>query len=250
MPAWPSSAKRCRRSGVRSTRTSRSARSARTRSSPPSSACSTTEYLRVGNQEYAKDNKSFGATTLLSRQVHDDGRKVKMRFNGKSGVVARSDDHRPNAQAGRPPAARNCRASHLFQYMNGDGNPQPRHVKRRQRLHPRGDRRRIHRQAFPHLGRERHRLRAIAGHRGRQADQCQHDDRAGRRSARQHGRDEPQVLRPPGADRRRQGAIRATRSAEWSGPAPASACRPPRSACSSSSRAAAKRRRKPRPTTG
>ena len=44
------------------------------------------EYLRVGNQEYAKQNKSFGATTLLSRQVHDDGRKVKMRFKGKSGV--------------------------------------------------------------------------------------------------------------------------------------------------------------------
>lgn len=80
------------------------------------------EYLRVGNQEYAKDNKSFGATTLLSRQVHDDGRKVKMRFNGKSGVahevtitdrtlrrVVRQLQELP----GQP----------LFQYMNGDGNP-------------------------------------------------------------------------------------------------------------------------------
>ena len=45
------------------------------------------EYLRVGNEEYAKENKSFGATTLLSRQVRDDGRQMRMRFIGKSGVV-------------------------------------------------------------------------------------------------------------------------------------------------------------------
>ena len=50
----------------------------------------------------------------------------------------------------------------LFQYVNGDGEPQPDHLERRQRLHPRGDRRRLHRQAFPHLGRERDRLRAAA----------------------------------------------------------------------------------------
>src|SRR5947209_1496351 len=38
------------------------------------------DFLRIGNREYAKENKSFGATTLLNRQVHDDGRKVRMRF--------------------------------------------------------------------------------------------------------------------------------------------------------------------------
>jgi len=82
------------------------------------------EYLRVGNQEYAKENKSFGATTLLSRQVHDDGRRMKMRFRGKSKVehevtitdrtlrrVVRQLQELP----GQP----------LFQYMNGDGNPHP-----------------------------------------------------------------------------------------------------------------------------
>jgi len=80
------------------------------------------QYLRVGNQEYTKENKSFGATTLLSRQVHDDGRKVKMRFRGKSGVeqevtitdrtlrrVVRQLQELP----GQP----------LFQYVNGDDNP-------------------------------------------------------------------------------------------------------------------------------
>jgi DNA topoisomerase-1 len=82
------------------------------------------EYLRVGNHEYAKENKSFGATTLLSRQVHDDGRKVKMRFKGKSGVthevtitdrtlrrIVRQLQELPGQQ--------------LFQYVNGDGNPHP-----------------------------------------------------------------------------------------------------------------------------
>jgi len=80
------------------------------------------EYLRVGNQEYAKANKSFGATTLLSRQVHDDGRKVKMRFKGKSGVLhevtitdrtLRRIVRQLQELPGQP----------LFQYVNGDANP-------------------------------------------------------------------------------------------------------------------------------
>jgi DNA topoisomerase-1 len=82
------------------------------------------DYLRVGNEEYAKSNKSYGATTLLSRQVQDDGRKVRMRFNGKSGIehevtitdrtlsrIVRQLQELP----GQP----------LFQYVNGDGHPHP-----------------------------------------------------------------------------------------------------------------------------
>src|SRR6476469_3551434 len=80
------------------------------------------EYLRVGNQEYAKENKSFGATTLLSRQVHDDGRKVKMRFKGKSGVeqeVTITDRtlRRVVRQLQELPGQA------LFQYLNGQNNP-------------------------------------------------------------------------------------------------------------------------------
>src|SRR5213075_394500 len=45
------------------------------------------EYLRIGSQEYAKQNKSFGATTLLSRQVHDDGRQFVQLSSGESGGV-------------------------------------------------------------------------------------------------------------------------------------------------------------------
>jgi DNA topoisomerase I len=82
------------------------------------------DFLRIGNREYAKENKSFGATTLLSRQVHDDGRKVKMRFKGKSGVeqeVTITDRtlRRLVRQLQELPGQA------LFQYMNGDGNPHP-----------------------------------------------------------------------------------------------------------------------------
>jgi len=82
------------------------------------------DFLRIGNREYAKENKSFGATTLLSRQVHDDGRKVRMRFKGKSGVeheVTITDRtlRRLVRQLQELPGQL------LFQYVNGDGNPHP-----------------------------------------------------------------------------------------------------------------------------
>src|SRR3954452_12952463 len=82
------------------------------------------EYLRVGNQEYAKENKSFGATTLLSRQVQDDGRKVKMRFKGKSGVMHEvSITDRTLRRVVRQ--LQELPGQQLFQYVNGDGNPHP-----------------------------------------------------------------------------------------------------------------------------
>jgi DNA topoisomerase-1 len=82
------------------------------------------DFLRIGNREYAKENKSFGATTLLSRQVRDDGRKVKMRFKGKSGIeheVTITDRtlRRLVRQLHELPGQA------LFQYINGDGNPHP-----------------------------------------------------------------------------------------------------------------------------
>ena len=82
------------------------------------------DYLRVGNEEYAKQNKSYGATTLLSRQVQDDGRKVRMRFKGKSGVqheVTITD--RTLRQIVRQ--LQELPGQALFQYVNGDGNPHP-----------------------------------------------------------------------------------------------------------------------------
>src|SRR5207237_9473558 len=46
-----------------------------------------TEHIRVGNEEYARQNKSFGATTLRSRHLQRKGQKLVMRFTGKHGIM-------------------------------------------------------------------------------------------------------------------------------------------------------------------
>jgi DNA topoisomerase I len=45
-----------------------------------------TTFIRVGNEEYARQNASFGLTTLRDRQVRVRGSKLEFRFRGKSGV--------------------------------------------------------------------------------------------------------------------------------------------------------------------
>jgi DNA topoisomerase-1 len=41
--------------------------------------------IRVGNEEYARANRSFGLTTLRSHHVDVAGRKIRFQFRGKSG---------------------------------------------------------------------------------------------------------------------------------------------------------------------
>ena len=43
--------------------------------------------IRVGNDEYAKQNKSFGLTTLQDRHVEIDGASCAFEFKGKSGKI-------------------------------------------------------------------------------------------------------------------------------------------------------------------
>jgi DNA topoisomerase-1 len=83
-----------------------------------------TEYLRVGSERYAHQNNSFGATTLLARHVNTDGGKVKMRFNGKHGIVHEAVI--TDRSLGR--VVRRCKelpGQALFQYINGEGVPRP-----------------------------------------------------------------------------------------------------------------------------
>jgi DNA topoisomerase-1 len=42
-------------------------------------------YIRVGNEEYARDNRSFGLTTMRERHVEIENSRVRFRFQGKSG---------------------------------------------------------------------------------------------------------------------------------------------------------------------
>ena len=44
-----------------------------------------TTLIRVGNDDYAKQNSSYGLTTLKNRHVAVDGNEVRFRFTGKSG---------------------------------------------------------------------------------------------------------------------------------------------------------------------
>ena len=44
-----------------------------------------TTLIRVGNDDYAKQNNSYGLTTLKNRHVAVDGYEVRFRFTGKSG---------------------------------------------------------------------------------------------------------------------------------------------------------------------
>lgn len=46
-----------------------------------------TTLVRVGNDEYARDNGSFGLTTLRKRHVDFKGSCLRLRFRGKSGVT-------------------------------------------------------------------------------------------------------------------------------------------------------------------
>jgi DNA topoisomerase I len=41
--------------------------------------------IRIGNEEYAKENKSFGLTTMRDRHVEVEGSTVRFQFRGKSG---------------------------------------------------------------------------------------------------------------------------------------------------------------------
>jgi DNA topoisomerase-1 len=52
-----------------------------------------TTLIRVGNEEYARDNGSFGLTTLRDRHVAVHGSALRFRFRGKSGVVRVVEAH-------------------------------------------------------------------------------------------------------------------------------------------------------------
>lgn len=83
-----------------------------------------TYHLRVGNERYAKDNKSFGATTVRSRHVQKKGTQLKMRFKGKHGIV----NEVPITDAKLKRLVGKCQelpGQQLFQYIDDDGEPCP-----------------------------------------------------------------------------------------------------------------------------
>lgn len=79
-----------------------------------------TTLIRVGNTQYARDNRSYGLTTLRNRHVAVKGSAIEFHFRGKSGV-----EHRVSVRDKRlARIIKRCLelpGQHLFQYLDEHG---------------------------------------------------------------------------------------------------------------------------------
>ncbi len=77
--------------------------------------------IRVGNDEYARSNQSFGLTTLRDRHVELRGSRARFEFRGKGGKLHRVDVDDPRLVS----VIKQCRdvpGYALFQYYDEEGN--------------------------------------------------------------------------------------------------------------------------------
>jgi len=82
-----------------------------------------TTLMRVGNEEYARTNNSYGLTTLRNRHVRiESGSRIRFDFRGKHGT-----EHHIDLRSKRLAAiVRRCQelpGQELFQYLDEDGTP-------------------------------------------------------------------------------------------------------------------------------
>ncbi len=80
-------------------------------------------FIRIGNDEYARENRSYGLTTMRSRHVEVSGSRLQFEFRGKSGVrhsvsitdrrIARIVQH-----------CQSLPGEELFQYLDDEGKRQ------------------------------------------------------------------------------------------------------------------------------
>lgn len=81
-------------------------------------------YIRIGNAEYARDNRSFGLTTLRCSHLDLDGSRLRLKFPGKGG--RRFDVECCDPRLAR--VVRRCQelpGQRLFQYLDDDGAATP-----------------------------------------------------------------------------------------------------------------------------
>jgi DNA topoisomerase I len=79
-----------------------------------------TTLIRVGNDDYARDNKSYGLTTLRNPHVKVDGAELRFQFKGKSGKTWRLQvKDRRIAKIVR--ACQDLPGQRLFQYKDENG---------------------------------------------------------------------------------------------------------------------------------
>jgi DNA topoisomerase-1 len=76
--------------------------------------------IRVGKEEYARQNGSFGLTTMLCRHVKVSGASIRFRFRGKHGIQHRIDVNDERLAL----IVKQCQdlpGQELFQYLDADG---------------------------------------------------------------------------------------------------------------------------------
>lgn len=76
--------------------------------------------IRVGNEEYARANRSFGLTTLLDQHAEVRGGRVRFKFKAKSGVRQTVDLHDP-VLARTVKRCQELPGQVLFQYVDENG---------------------------------------------------------------------------------------------------------------------------------
>lgn len=80
--------------------------------------------IRVGNEQYSKANRSYGATTLRQRHANVTGKTLKLRFKAKSGKLrelALTDAHLARLVR----RMQDLPGQHLFQYVDADQEYHP-----------------------------------------------------------------------------------------------------------------------------
>lgn len=76
--------------------------------------------IRVGNDEYARSNKSYGLTTMRNRHAEVEGASVRFKFRGKSGVV-HDIDIRDSRLAKVVASCQDLPGQELFAYLDEEG---------------------------------------------------------------------------------------------------------------------------------
>jgi DNA topoisomerase I len=80
--------------------------------------------IRVGNSVYARENKSFGVTTLRKKHLDISGSRMTFRFKGKSGKQWNLS-HTDRRIAGVIRSIHELSGQHLFQYEDEEGSLRP-----------------------------------------------------------------------------------------------------------------------------
>jgi DNA topoisomerase IB len=161
--------------------------------------------IRVGNEEYARHNQSFGLTTLRSRHVRVNGGTLRFQFRGKSGVHhSVSVNDRRLARVVKQ--CRDLPGQELFQYLDEAGEAQ---VVDSGDINGylKGDHRSgLHREGLSHVvghgsGCDRASRSAAARHEARNRAQRERGDRSGCWFAGEHAHRLPEVVRASGSCR-------------------------------------------------